>query len=247
MAVKNEKIGAEYRKELKKELLKMAEFLRNNCSDICANPDSLHTAANSLNDRAGADYLSWRYHLVELGFRATTPKNSLPSSLPKILDVILDISAEGVAKNAAHDPFTKLEVNIQLKAVINGNEHLDTWHLDRHITNGNIPNEIHPLYHIQRGGHRMSGLKNNIGSTMILEPPRISHPPLDAILGIDYVLSHYLGSKWQELREDDEYEKLINDAQLRLWSGGAWTWAKHWTQPAGISVKNSLKLSPSLY
>lgn len=247
MATKKEKTGREYRERLKNDLLGMAEVLRDHCSENCRNPDSLKTAANHLNRRGSSNLLSWKYQVVQLEFLADKPRHSQPSTLPDQIDVILDVSAEGLAGHDPHDPFTHLAVNIQLKAEIGGQEHLDTWHMDRHLTGGNTPEEIHPLYHIQRGGHRMSGLMNNIGRTMVLEPPRITHPPLDAILGIDYVLSHYAGRKWCELRTRNEYAKLVREAQKRLWSGVAWTWARHWSEPLEIFPANSLDLSPSLY
>jgi hypothetical protein len=62
----------------------------------------------------------------------------------------------------------------------------------------------------------MYGLEN-LGNVLLLDPPRLLHPPLDAILAVDFVLSNFMGAKWKQLRADEHYETMITHAQELFW------------------------------
>jgi hypothetical protein len=55
------------------------------------------------------------------------------------------------------------------------------------------------------------------GTGLILESPRIAHPPMDAILGIDFVLTNYFCSSRLDFREEGDYSNLLRAAQKRIW------------------------------
>ena len=59
--------------------------------------------------------------------------------------------------------------------------------------------------------------EDDFGATLILESPRIAHPPMDAILGIDFVLTNYIKSSDLGFRQENDYQKLLRGAQERLW------------------------------
>jgi hypothetical protein len=46
-----------------------------------------------------------------------------------------------------------------------------------------------------------------------------------------FVLSNYFGSKWMELREESEYQKVVRSAQERCWSAYAFSTAMEWKSP----------------
>lgn len=94
------------------------------------------------------------------------------------------------------------------------------WHLDFHLTDkrDNLPTFIHPKYHFQHGGRLIEELGSIAGPILIIDAPRLAHPPMDAILGIDFVLTNFIErSRLTELREDGQYRNLVKRAQERLW------------------------------
>lgn len=97
----------------------------------------------------------------------------------------------------------------------------------------NEPENVHPRYHFQFGGNEVlnwiDACEMNFGSSLFLDTPRLSHPPLDIILGIDFVLSNFYGEKWKNLTQDSTYRKLLAEAQERFWKPYAMSLASTWT------------------
>ncbi|MEQ9196774.1 MAG: hypothetical protein RIE84_08480 [Parvibaculum sp.] len=244
MARQSAKKAKEHRSLLANELLKMEQLLSQHCS-ICRNPGVIRSAVNSLLADAKQNTSTWEYKVSGLLFEVPKPKNTLPSFIPNQLDISLDVNAAGEFDCQFHDPFTSLAVNIRVAAKANNREHIEAWHLDRHEDGGNPPECAHPLYHIQRGGRVMKHIQNDVGLTMIVDPPRLAHPPIEVILGIDYVLSQYAGKFWQALRTKPEYLRLVGDLQKRLWQGYTATCAVHFDPPPGYDVKVPPALQPT--
>lgn len=246
MAAKPVKSGQTHRRLLRSELMKMRDILINDCVECCPNAYVLSTAINELDAPGKKGPLSWQYNMVGLEFYIPKPRNAQPSGLPGNMLVTLDIAAKGVVDPEAHDPFTKLNIDIQVFGKNGGTLHHDAWHLDRHEEGKNLTKELHPLYHLQRGGDKMIPIGDDLGQTMILESPRIAHPPLDIILAIDYLLSHYAGKYWRDLQTNPEYQRLVREAQIRLWGGYAQTLAGYWDVPSTCNTAHALAISPSL-
>lgn len=168
------------------------------------------------------------------------------------IDVTVDLCGLVLDEAAEQDPFTALTVDILISGEAFIGEDVKTlkcaWHLDKHeedeepvktekqAKEGDKPHKprkgrsfaIHPLYHFQHGGHRVWELAD-YGEQLLLEPPRIAHPPLDGVLAIDFVLSNYLGDEWKLLREQDEvYVRLVREAQGRCWRPYALATAALW-------------------
>lgn len=132
------------------------------------------------------------------------------------------------------DPFESLEFNI----IITGKHPDDpekkvisSWHLDRDEENEAHGKQefIHPCYHFQYGGRHMQDA-SDYGAALILESPRIAHPPMDAILGIDFVLTNYFNSSRLAFREEGDYSNLLRTAQARIWRPYALALAEEWTE-----------------
>ena len=169
-------------------------------------------------------------------------------------DFIIDLKVEvcGVVpdEEVVEDPFTYLVVDL----VIGGEMLAEdcslrplkcAWHFDRHeeaTTAGKATKKqrerdavkkgrshaVHPIYHFQHGGQRVWDLFD-YGEQLLLEPPRIAHPPLDGILAIDFVLSNYLGDSWKKLRDQEHrYDDLVREAQRRCWRAYALASAALW-------------------
>jgi hypothetical protein len=149
------------------------------------------------------------------------------------IDVVLKVSLGGYClANAQHDPLYQLSTEVFAEANIGGQRHQCAWHLDRHLTGGAEPAEVHPIYHFQYGGDEITGnALFNYGGALLLDPPRIAHPPLDVILGVDFVLSNYFGQLWKSMRIDSDYSKWIESAQKRLWRPYALAARNHFAWP----------------
>lgn len=125
------------------------------------------------------------------------------------------------------DPLNNLKFNIELFGFML-TEGCDivalhsSWHLDRHIFENSEEESkyLHPHYHFTFGGDKMKAQLGvmDYGQSLILPTPRIAHPPMDAILGIDFIIqNYYTKSKVQDILTDSQYIQIISNAQERLW------------------------------
>ena len=92
------------------------------------------------------------------------------------------------------------------------------WHLDKHDATKKTQTS-HPLYHYEFGGTEISKSENfNYGDFIIIDAPRIMHPPMDIVLAIDFVIkNYYKNDDHKVLTEQAQYKKNIRNAQLRIW------------------------------
>ena len=86
---------------------------------------------------------------------------------------------------------------------------------------------VHPVYHFQYGGKKLPKFKE-WDKYVFLDSPRLAHPPLDAVLAIDFVISNYFPGKWRDLRDDGAYTNLIRNAQDRCWRPYSYAVAYQW-------------------
>ncbi|MBP7678791.1 MAG: hypothetical protein KA096_00035 [Bacteroidales bacterium] len=210
------------------------------------NPYPIYQAADQLKDftyvpkisaQDMINYNYWGYDLEGLTFSLDPPPRH--DHIGKIYNVTLRFSIKVIADyndfNKVRDPFKHLELNI----VISGNnilpdqkikEVITCYHIDRHLSSDTAgePEDIHPIYHLQYGGRFLDQKYFDFGNTFILHSPRIVHYPMDLILGVDFVLSNFLSSKWKEQRSIGEYVNLIREYQNYFWKPYAHTKASHW-------------------
>jgi len=230
------------RQLIARNLERLALILEN--SKTCSDVGPLRSAASKCkNDPSKSD--KWEYEINRLILAVDKPKHVIPRS---ILDVklTLDLSLMGTCtayndichKNDTHDAFKELTMDLMIQGTDTKNTYRCTWHLDRHITTAtsNASPDAHPHYHFQYGGKRMREVVNT-GDTLLLDPPRIAHPPLDAILAIDFALSNYKPSARRVLINDSEYVALLRDAQKIFWRPYASIAASKW----GTKIDTELK------
>lgn len=184
-------------------------------------------------DKAGqiCQYLNesdrWHYTLDKIVFRIDSVGHRIPQdSYELTASLSIDIRSNGIeVEDVLSDPLEYLVFDIEVEGFRDNFEtqELDclysSWHLDRHIANegDGETKYIHPMYHFTFGGNKM-GVKGDVfGDCLILPSPRIAHPPMDAILGIDFLLQNYLHrDKITSLISDPEYIDIIHRAQERL-------------------------------
>ncbi|WP_134706018.1 hypothetical protein [Rahnella sp. CJA17(1/100)] len=119
------------------------------------------------------------------------------------------------------------------------------WHFDFHVPESNDGTNLfcHPRFHIQNGGNRLTDSLQNYGDLMIMDAPRLPLPPMDVVLAIDFILSNFFGSVWQEALCDSEYRDVVSRAQERWWRPYYEGIYQHWTNR---EQKLSVALLPNL-
>lgn len=200
-----------FRRNRATELRSLAQLLSK--YGVVNDLSSLYGAANKCSKNMPNGKNSWGYNFDSLWFLVKTPRHTLPTEIDDYLDVELRVSLKGVCEEDSDDSF-KDELSVSIVVSTNEIKNLCAWHLDRHIlaVGDHEPEEVHPLYHFHHGGQRMYEIEN-FGQVLLLDPPRLLHPPLDAILAVDFVLSNFMGAKWKKLRADEHYETMITHAQ----------------------------------
>lgn len=92
------------------------------------------------------------------------------------------------------------------------------WHLDCHGHHSGVPDFIHPSNHIHHGGRKVKDNTQDYGELVLLDAPRLMHPPLDIFLAFDFLLTNFIERRiWQSFREDTRYKELIKLAQVKWW------------------------------
>lgn len=109
------------------------------------------------------------------------------------------------------------------KALEDKDSYKMSWHLDKHIrsvdgNDGRGKGFIHPEYHFNMGGFALTKENNfNYGNILLIDTPRIMHPPLDIVLSIDFVLRNFYGIRVKNLTDSSQYKRIISKSKDRLW------------------------------
>ncbi|SHH05186.1 hypothetical protein SAMN05443549_11323 [Flavobacterium fluvii] len=204
----------------------------------------------------------WGYNLGRLIFNFSDVPNHTKPDNCKDLKLILDIKIIGNCNNlySLQDPFEWLEFNIVIEGTKfseEGNTQLLTsYHLDRHIMeDGDEEAEYpHPIYHFQFGGRKLAahGELLETGNLLVFDSPRIGHYPMEAILGIDFVLSNFFPKTWRKIKsENNEYINLIEEYQELFLKPYIHTHASQWNYSSGDIITNNYwcptMICPQLY
>lgn len=156
--------------------------------------------------------------------RKLKPSHTMPKGVEKItitLSVDDTIAVKRFNNLRVEDPFLNLD---NFNIILNCEDtHYSSWHLDRHIMDrkeGDGDN-LHPIYHMTYGGHYMESKQEDgldvFGKSLIIRAPRLMHPPLELILGLDFVFRHYISRASLPLLDHKPYIKLIEDMKRDIW------------------------------
>ena len=118
-------------------------------------------------------------------------------------------------------------LEIQIKA----GEYIAAWHLDKHIYNdGDGEGDyMHPLYHFTFGGERMSELDDDYGNIIIIDSPRLMHPPMELIIAFDFILRQFIPkSLVRNILEAKPYNDVVEKAKKHIWKPYALAFAKNY-------------------
>ena len=237
------------RQKIASELEMMAAALSSTRLNIQLTP--LTDAAGRCRSGSGMSPNQWGYDLDKLIFRPIDSRHCLPSGKYPI-DVELSIHARSsiLDDSVGADPFDVLAFNVVGMGKCNRTDYFFSWHLDRHITeyeheeDSKAPQYMHPLYHFQFGGNRLSEFVSTggqHGDLLIMDSPRLPHPPMDAILGIDFVLTNFFPQKELQFRMEGQYSNILESAQKRFWRPYVQALHKAWNEwPDSCSLSSGM-------
>lgn len=106
-----------------------------------------------------------------------------------------------------------------------------SWHLDKHIrgeTDG-AAKYSHPEYHLAFGGSKMEANDGMYGGSLIMPTPRLAYPPMDAALGINFILQNYYHKNdIADVLANSIYKRIISESQERLFVPYAKSFYSNW-------------------
>lgn len=201
---------------------------------------------NSIRDTIIEDKNTFSYTFTP--FEIVLPQSFKPShTMPKnVGSISITISVKDTVKvrwfnsKQVEDPMINLtEFNIILKS---GQTHFSSWHLDRHIMNRSEGegDNIHPIYHMTYAGHYMESQQEDgmdvYGKALIVRAPRLMHPPLELILGLDFIFRHYVPRQNLPLLDHTPYIDIVEKIKKQIWFPFALAMAKNYC--GNIDVDN---------
>lgn len=128
-------------------------------------------------------------------------------------------------------PVKSVELNFVVEGKLDddGESHplIACWHVDTHpevVTSdeddGVVREDnhaLHPMFHYQFGGRKLRPSAHLVRGVLVLDAPRLTIPPLDLNLAVDFVITNYAGANWQALRRDTQYAHTVRDSMRRIW------------------------------
>ncbi|MEO7048148.1 MAG: hypothetical protein ABI091_22815 [Ferruginibacter sp.] len=200
------------------DLCKLAELL--NRFNLCDDVSSLDTAGQHCMYSSSDN--SWNYDLGKIVFKVDEVGGRIPTH-SEDFSVSLSVQIAGINKSEEiKNPLSKLIFNIEIEGIHSetGSDLYASWHLDEHIflAGDEKPKYCHPIYHFAFGGEKMEEKRDMFGGCLILPTPRFAYPPMDAALGIDFILQNYFHKdKIVEIIHESQYLEIMQSAQERLW------------------------------
>ena len=224
-----------YRDERANELFDLADRIETHGFTIDAGP--VREAANQCRGArrvagrdapdAGCEY--WGYEVTGLRIRLEPQRHCRPRAAT--MDGVsgtLTVAVQEYLPNteaevgASFSLLRRLDTEFMFDAhlVVNGEQHVvrAAWHLDTHLHTATRSHAVHPRFHFQVGGEHLDDLDHLIRGVFVPETPRLPCAPLDGVLAVDFVLSHYCGLDWEALRDlDAGYKFLCKRPMQRYW------------------------------
>ena len=167
-------------------------------------------------------YNNGKCNVAKLKFNiSNVPRNTKPAV--DFLAVILDVAFD--EKTGTDIPVTNYFFKVTVEGLDGSNKVKSSWHLDYDSNNGQ--DYVHPYFHLTWGGDTIK--KMNLGNVLLLPTPRISHPPMDIVLGIDFVLSNFVKAEiYKRIQSNSQYKAAVRKAQEKLWKPYMLSLAHHW-------------------
>jgi hypothetical protein len=172
----------------------------------------------------------WGYAIENLSLPIIpVPRHTFPSLRQLNLQIRVQFLADYRNWQKMKDPSCLLNVEIKLVGVTKDDSKscLASYHFDRHAPKEEIDpsEEVHPLYHIQfssakirkepEAKSRSSDFDNS--AFLFSDTPRLTHYPMEFILGMDFIVANYLPYSWRALQKTGPYQVLCRKYQKAFW------------------------------
>jgi hypothetical protein len=217
----------------------------------------------AINQIGSPSRASWGYELPRLEFvnldlgKVVCPNLDEDFVKNAVLELKLNISCLSSIPDPIEDPIQDFGVQIiinirDLEKVVAKS----FWRFELHPAKvkgapANQPEFHHPLYHLHFGGHE---LRNDDGyldysNVLILDAPRIMHPPMDIVLAIDFVLNNFYSchscQPFIGLRSEAGYSKIVENARKRFWKPFAFGFASNFTTSHNFASEGQVSVVPT--
>jgi len=247
--------------EMASELKRFKKLLEEHMGGYLLNPGVLGQAIDKIKDPSKT---SWGYDVPRLEFVNLDLGEVTCSNFKKIylknavLELKLNISCLSKMPDPIDDPFR--DFNIQIIVKIRDLEKVvakNAWHFEPHLTKdkqgeaSKQPEFHHPLYHLHFGGRELTNKAEELeyGNILIMDAPRIMHPPMDIILAIDFVLNNFYSchscKPFIKLINNPEYIRIVRNARERFWKPFALGLASNFATNHHFNTINQISVNPT--
>jgi hypothetical protein len=231
-----EKAFKQYRSQRADELREIAELLL--AKDLISDPSPIYTAASMCQGEIrtagkgapdeGRQY--WGYEISDLSVKLEPQRHLRPSSAifdvgTGMLSVTVheylpsDLDQVGNCYALLRQMCVEFQIDTYQQVGTDLEELRAAWHIDTHLFTETRSQVAHPRFHFQVGGNKLKSLDAKIRGVLMPEAPRLPCAPFDAILAVDFILAHYCGNGWKDLREaEPRYGRLRKSPLQRYWS-----------------------------
>lgn len=217
----------------------------------------LYRAASTCREHAGPGM--WGYELNNLVFREPGNLKISPADAEEI-SIELSVDVEGFCDpEPGSDPLRRLIAGFQIQGrfitdINNGaiRTARSVWRLERDINDpdDNPPEFSHPCYHFHFGDNQLNAMydahRPTNDAVLLLDSPRLPHPPLDGFLGIEFVLLNFISSSRLSFREEGSYGNIIGPRQVAMWQSYSNSLAGHWGANAHLLSWAPVNIWPAL-
>jgi len=154
---------------------------------------------------------SWKYTI-----EPSAPIKFVPAPDKKLGQIVpqvyLDVAVAPPKRNDL-PPFEGLGAKIEIFD-LKGNLQ-SRWHIDLANQKEGGSYQDGPLFHLQSGGHKPQA---NRKEELKISRPRWAMPPMELILTCEMILANFYPEKWEIIRTEKRWLKLIHIAQYMCYS-----------------------------
>lgn len=189
------------------QIKQLADFLRREsiCKDISPIENAIanHRSGLFIVEKLKLDFMNEGNNDTNL------PRNTSPELVD--WDIILDVSVPFIDKPEKSLHLNEYCFRFTIEGCDeNGEYYADSWHLD--FDNSDSAEYVHPWFHLTHGGDAIRDLEH--GKLLSIIAPRIAYPPMDFVLGIDFLLSNFIKKEhYLQIQSDGLYKSTVAASQ----------------------------------
>ena len=242
------------------DLRSFQRLLERHMGGYILNIGALEAAINQVKN---PNRVSWAYEVSRLEFvnldlgKVVCPNLDEEFVKNAVLQLKLKIACLSNIPDPIEDPIQ--DFGVQIIVNIRNFEKVvarNFWRFELHPAkvNGDAakqPEFHHPLYHLHFGGQELNNDSQNLNNSnvLILEAPRIMHPPMDIVLAIDFVLNNFYSCHnchpFINLRKEAGYFKIVENARKRFWRPFAFGLASNFATNHHFQTINNVSVVPT--